>query len=430
VWSPDGRLAAWVEGEPDAYILRVVELTQEPNDLGTLFNDSAAFPLDAAGLRGLELVDWLGYADDRRGALHFLGEEGDGRVVRAVQTIQVQADSIGLFGSDGLAGLDVAAHGFGGGSGAPARTVLAWQDSHDNLAANVGPEYTVEADFADERATNPRLIVSGDGDRFAEAPLPDEVIANEKPDGGDVWLAAEGGVVIVGDGHGRAWQATFDGQAWSAVTPLDGDIRHAAFLRPAQVLVEAVDAPTEVTPEPTVTRTEVPPPSPTVAPTATFAPPPPPPSPSPEDEGPGTDLGTGPTAEAAAIRDAIISAAEARDWDGLRELMTEGFSSNYGGEENHIAYYQQAEQNGEDPLGTLIAALELPAGRDADGNFVWPFAHSRDLRSLSSAEKESLAPLASVEEIEAWAEAGSGWLGPRVGIRPDGAWIFYILGGD
>jgi len=136
------------------------------------------------------------------------------------------------------------------------------------------------------------------------------------------------------------------------------------------------------------------------------------------------------TPEAAATRNAIIEAAEASDWEALRGLMTEGFSSNFGGEQDHIAYYQRAEESGEDPLGTLVAALELPSDLDDEGNSVWPFAHARDPRSLSSAEKEALAPLASVEEIEAWAEAGSGWLGPRVAIRPDGAWIFYILGGD
>lgn len=167
----------------------------------------------------------------------------------------------------------------------------------------------MEVDFADDRATNPRLTVSGEGDVLEQVALPDEVISTEKPDGGDVWLAAEGGAVIVGDGHGRAWQATFDGETWSEVTPLQGDIRHAAFLRPPMGVAVATGPPLEETPEPT------------------YAPPPPPP-PSP-DETAATIVELGLTAEASATRDAIVAAAEERDWDALRGLMTEGFSSNF-----------------------------------------------------------------------------------------------------
>lgn len=90
VWSPDGRLAAWVEGEPGAYLLRIVEVAVEPNDLGTLFNDVGAWPLLDEGLRGLEVVDWLQF-NDGSGALHFLGEASDGRVLRAVQSIETDA---------------------------------------------------------------------------------------------------------------------------------------------------------------------------------------------------------------------------------------------------------------------------------------------------------------------------------------------------
>lgn len=410
VWSSDGRNAAWVEGDPDAgYVLRVVEVTQERNDLGTLFNDVGAVPLEISGVAGLEVVDWLGGSDG--GILRFLGEANDGRVVRGVESIGRDQD--GVWATTGQEGVQRLAQ-------YDATTVLAWHDSHVD-PASPGPAYTVDADFdsAADRASNPRLVVSGDGDLLEAVPLPDEVISQDKVDGGDLWLTAYGERVIIGDGYGRAWTAVFDFDAgtWSEIQRVDGEVRHASLLRPAAAGGQPTAPAQPSTPAPTEPTA-----APTGEPSETVSPEPPPV----EDEGPGTDTEIGATAAAAATRDAVIAAARAEDWDALRGLMAEGFSSGFGGQEDHIAYYQANEGS----LATLVAAMELPAGRDASGNIVWPFAHARDLRSLSSAEIESLAPLASAEQIEQWAEAGSGWLGPRAGITPDGAWIFYILGGD
>lgn len=386
VWSPDGRYVAWVEGEPGDYVLRVVEVASEPDDLGTLFHDIAAVPLETGALSGLEVVDWVG--KDIGIELRFLGILDDGRVARATQQVERHAPGgAGLVPARELAVIDQALD----------TTVLAWQDSHvSRTDAGVRPEYLVVADFADDVATDPRLLATDGDETLAGLVLPAGVIHPDGDDGGDVWMAAFGQRVVLGDGHGRVWTYTFDGQSWAELHEDDGVV-HASLLRPALAPAPGPTTPPEVIGE---------------------------------DEGPGTDIEVGPTAEAAWTRDAIIAAAEARDWDTLRGLMSEDFTSNFGGEEDHVAYWQRLEEQGEDPLGLLVATLQTRAGRDESGNIVWPWVQAgADLRSLSSAELEALAPLATAEEIEQMAEFG-GWLGPRAGIHPNGAWRYFILGGD
>lgn len=75
------------------------------------------------------------------------------------------------------------------------------------------------------------------------------------------------------------------------------------------------------------------------------------------------------------------------------------FTSNFGGQTDHIAFYQAEEANGIDVLGTLAALLAEEPTEDDGGIFVWP----RDY----------------LEE---------GYLGYRVGITEDGTWIFYVAG--
>lgn len=140
-------------------------------------------------------------------------------------------------------------------------------------------------------------------------------------------------------------------------------------------------------PAPDVTGTE--------QPTAT-------PSPSPTAE--STPVPTEPAGEApAAVTEtaaAIRAAAQARDWDAVDRLIpSSGFTSNFGGETDHVAYYQQEEANGIDVLGTLAGLLAEPATPGEGGIWVWPREYLQE-----------------------------GYLGYRVGITDDGTWLFYVAG--
>jgi hypothetical protein len=129
----------------------------------------------------------------------------------------------------------------------------------------------------------------------------------------------------------------------------------------------------------------------------------------------------GPVAERHA---ALLEAAESGDYEALRPLLAEQFSYTFGGpvEGGPIAYWRQVERDsGESPIQILARILELPYTLYR-GTYVWPFAFDKQRDELTEHERELLADLA--DDFG----AGSGYLGWRVGIEPDGTWTFFIAG--
>jgi hypothetical protein len=141
-------------------------------------------------------------------------------------------------------------------------------------------------------------------------------------------------------------------------------------------------------PVPTLTPTAIP----AAIPTPTSGPP----SPTPTPEPPSTEVPE-PVRD---VAEAIRAGALDRDWDAVSAFIPGGgFTSNYGGETDHVAFYRQEEAKGVDVLGTLAGLLaEEPATEDGS-IWVWPAAY--------------------LEEV---------YLGYRVGIRADGTWLFYVAG--
>ena len=128
-----------------------------------------------------------------------------------------------------------------------------------------------------------------------------------------------------------------------------------------------------------------------------------------------------PVAEAHA---ALLAAAQSGDYEALRPLIPDGFSYTFGGpvEGGPIAYWQEeVERSGEEPIEILARILELPYTL-AGGTYVWPFAFDRQEDALTPYERELLGDLADAYG------AGSGYLGWRAGIEPDGTWRFFIAG--
>jgi hypothetical protein len=137
------------------------------------------------------------------------------------------------------------------------------------------------------------------------------------------------------------------------------------------------------------------------------------------------------TAEAAAglpaaverSRAAIHDAAAAADYDALEELVrSDGFTYSYGApaEGGAVGYWRKLESQGERPLGTLARILELPYSL-RQGLYVWPFAYGLPRVEMTPYERELLGPLAR-------SYAGEDYYGWRAGIRPDGAWQFFVAG--
>lgn len=127
-------------------------------------------------------------------------------------------------------------------------------------------------------------------------------------------------------------------------------------------------------------------------------------------------------------RTALLEAAETGDYEALRPLIPEQFEYTFGEpvEGGPIAYWQEVEQTTDQrPLEALAAILEMPSVL-VRGFYYWPWAHivtrSDD---LSPHERELLAPLGSPSELF---PEGSGYLGWRAGIAPDGTWVFFVAG--
>jgi hypothetical protein len=123
---------------------------------------------------------------------------------------------------------------------------------------------------------------------------------------------------------------------------------------------------------------------------------------------------------------ALLEAAEAGDYEALRPLLpASGFSYTFGGEVQGgpIAFWQQLEtQTGERPIEILARILRMPYTLSG-GRYIWPFAFDKQQEELTAHERELLGDLAN-----SYSGAGSGYLGWRAGIEPDGTWRFFIAG--
>jgi hypothetical protein len=146
---------------------------------------------------------------------------------------------------------------------------------------------------------------------------------------------------------------------------------------------------------------------------------------------------TGPSGElpsaALATRDAIVAAAEARDYDTLEALIDpDHFSYNFDDGSNPVPEWRK------DPavLDTLATILRLPSTR-AEGTpdigtiVVWPSLVDADLADPTGDEQVMLEMLGITDkDVEDMLDAFGGYVGPRTGIAEDGTWLYYTIGGD
>jgi hypothetical protein len=128
-------------------------------------------------------------------------------------------------------------------------------------------------------------------------------------------------------------------------------------------------------------------------------------------------------------REAILTAAQAHDWAGLRALIPdEGFTFSFGGETDPIRYWKRLESQGHVPvIGDILpAVLATEPGFDR-GVFVWPAQASEDPANWDDSDLEALSGIHAEEDIRAFQEAGL-YYGWRVGIDRDGTWVFFVSG--
>lgn len=136
------------------------------------------------------------------------------------------------------------------------------------------------------------------------------------------------------------------------------------------------------------------------------------------------------------IRGAIVRAALACDFEGLAALTSDEFSYSFGGGTDPITHWRQQEEAGEEPLAVLVELLALPVGDGqevptGDGQeasppiWSWPRAYTDPTTPAHLAELEQRF---GAEAVADWFTPDGDYYGPRVGIRGDGTWLFYVAG--
>jgi hypothetical protein len=125
---------------------------------------------------------------------------------------------------------------------------------------------------------------------------------------------------------------------------------------------------------------------------------------------------------------ALLAAAEAGDFEALRALLpADGFRYTFGEEVagGPIAYWRNLQDGiGGRPLEALAAVLRLPYVLSR-GIYVWPFAYTLTGEDDLTEHERALLETVGGDQLVV---PGTGYLGWRAGIEPDGDWVFFIAG--
>jgi hypothetical protein len=133
----------------------------------------------------------------------------------------------------------------------------------------------------------------------------------------------------------------------------------------------------------------------------------------------------------AEVRQRIFDAAVACDYDTLEQIALEqgaGFTFSYGGGDSAAAHWRELEESGaEEPMRQLATILTFPYTRNESGSYAWPTAYDE---SPTEADWQALvdAGLYTQEQIDGMKAGGTGYLGYRTAITPDGDWQFFVAG--
>ena len=135
------------------------------------------------------------------------------------------------------------------------------------------------------------------------------------------------------------------------------------------------------------------------------------------------------------VRERIFAAAVACDYETLEEIALEqgeGFTFSFGASGSPADYWREREEAGDaesgpKPMFALATVLTLPSTRNESGSYAWPSAYDE---SPSDADWQAIvdAGLYTQEQVEQMQAGGTGYLGYRTAITPDGDWQFFVAG--
>ena len=129
---------------------------------------------------------------------------------------------------------------------------------------------------------------------------------------------------------------------------------------------------------------------------------------------------------AAETWNAIRNAAMACDYDALAALAGDEFTYSYGGGDDPAGFWAEAEARGDDdPMAKLVQITGTEVAVDDAGNYVWPAVH---VRPEDEDAWMALEGIYTTDLLDEWREAGTGYLGYRTAISPEGAWLYFVAG--
>ena len=136
-----------------------------------------------------------------------------------------------------------------------------------------------------------------------------------------------------------------------------------------------------------------------------------------------------------AMRRDLAAAASTCDYAALQELVDrngDGVRSTFGEQGDAVAAWRDEEETGEvEPMRALQLLLGLPAARTEgpDGaTFVWPAAFATEHPSDDALREVADTGLYSMDQLQAWVDSGTNYLGYRVFITDDGDWTLFVDG--
>jgi hypothetical protein len=131
------------------------------------------------------------------------------------------------------------------------------------------------------------------------------------------------------------------------------------------------------------------------------------------------------------LRERLFAAAGECDYEQLSAIAqeSEGFTYTFGGTEGAPAKFWREQEEGAtgEPMYALQMVLSLPVARTEAGGYVWPSAHS------PNATDEDWQALVDegfyfTSDIEQMREGGTGYVGWRTAITPEGEWLYFAEG--
>jgi hypothetical protein len=129
----------------------------------------------------------------------------------------------------------------------------------------------------------------------------------------------------------------------------------------------------------------------------------------------------------ARTRERIVAAAVACDYEGLAAIGREGgteFKFTLGPDTDAAAFWRERERSGDPVLARLVKVLDRSSYREGDV-YVWPSAFREGATAEDWASLEGLYP---PEELAAMRREGLGYMGVRVGLHANGAWVLALEG--